>query len=54
MDVVGGIGAAHVERGGGALRAQHPEPGEEFLHDVEIRGAQALCDPLATMTTKTS
>ena len=36
VDVVGRIGAAHVERGGGALGAHHAEVREEFLRDVEI------------------
>ena len=40
MDVVGGIGAAHIQRRVGALGAHHAEAREEFLHDVEVGSAQ--------------
>ena len=40
MDMVAGIGAAHVERRAGALHLAHPEAGEEFLHQVEIGGRE--------------
>src|SRR5580700_6851136 len=36
VDVVRRIGAAHVERVGGAFRAVHAETGEKFLRHVEI------------------
>ena len=36
VEMVGRIGAAHVERVGGALRPVHAETGEEFLRHVEI------------------
>ena len=41
VDVVGGIGAAHVERVGGAFGTDHAEAREEFLGDVEIGRSQA-------------
>ena len=41
VNVMGGIGSAHIERRGCALGALHPEPGEKLLHDVEIGRAQA-------------
>ena len=36
VEVVRRIGAAHIERVGGALRPVHAETGEEFLRHVEI------------------
>ena len=36
VEVVRRIGAAHIERVGGALRPVHAEAGEEFLRHVEI------------------
>src|SRR5215213_8653129 len=36
MNVVKGIGAAHVERARRALSAHHAEAREEFLHAIEV------------------
>ena len=36
MDVMGGIGAAHIEGCVGARRAQHSKPREELLHHIEV------------------
>jgi hypothetical protein len=41
VDVVGRVGAAHVERGRRALRARHAEAREELLHHVEIGRLEA-------------
>ncbi len=40
VDVVGAIGAAHVERRGGALRAHHAEAREKLLHEIEVGGLE--------------
>src|SRR5829696_3760569 len=40
MDVVKGIGAAHVERARRALGAHHAEAREKLFHAVEIRRPQ--------------
>jgi hypothetical protein len=36
MDMVGGIAAAHVKRGVGALGAHHSEACEKLLHHVKV------------------
>ena len=36
MDVLGGIGAAHIEGCVGALGTQHSKPPEELLHHIEV------------------
>src|SRR5690349_169281 len=40
MNVVEGIGAAHVERRRRALRSYHAEAREELLHQIEVRRPQ--------------
>ena len=47
VDVVGRIGAAHVERGGGAVGAYHAEAREKFLGNVEIGRPQAAIGDVA-------
>ena len=41
MEMMGGIGAAHVERRLGPGGADQPEVGEEGLHAVQIGGPEA-------------
>src|SRR2546426_3747303 len=40
VDMMGRIGPAHVERLTGPLHLGHSEPGEEFLHLIEIGGLE--------------
>jgi len=52
MEVMGGIGAAHIERAGRALGAPHAEIGEELLHDIEIRRPEPAIDDVADLDSR--